>query len=98
MGMSGQQQSEQLLDRLTQQIDRWGLTLPALLLLQVTRPLSFVVSQGLLLCQPVLSFFYDAPRIEGYADLLADRANIDRLVARLENDSREYGSHGEERG
>jgi hypothetical protein len=98
MGKTGQEQSEQLLDRLTQHIDRWGLTLPALLFLQVTRPLSFIASQGLLLCQPVLSFFYDTPRIADYADLLADRANIDRLVARLESDSYEYGNCSEERG
>ena len=98
MGMSVQKQSEELLDRLTQHIEGWGLTLPALLLLQVTRPLSFIASQGLLLCQPVLSFFHDTPRIAEYADLLADRANIDRLVARLENDHREYGNRGEERG
>jgi hypothetical protein len=98
MGKSGQEQSEQLLDRLTQHIDSWGLTLPALLFLQATKPISFVASQGLLLCQPVLSFFYDSPRIADYAVLLADRANIDRLVARLEIDSRENGNCGEERG
>lgn len=98
MEKSDQEQSEQLLDRLTQHIDRWGLTLPALLFLQATRPLSFIASQGLLLCQPVLSFFYDTPRIADYADLLADRANIDRLVARLENNGSEYGNRGEERG
>jgi hypothetical protein len=98
MGESVQEQNEQLLDRLTQLIERRGLTLPALLFLQTTRPLSFIASQGLLLCQPVLSFFYDTPRIADYADLLADRANIDRLVARLEDDRHEYGKRGEERG
>lgn len=98
MGESGKEQSEQLLDHLTQHIERWRLTLPALLFLQATRPLSFIASQGLLLCQPVLSFFYGTPRIGEYADLLADRANIDRLVARLETDSREFSNCGEERG
>lgn len=98
MGEYVQEQREQLLDRLTQLIEGRGLTLPALLLLQATRPLSFVASQGLLLCEPVLSFFYESPRIAEYADLLADRANIDRLVARLEDDRREYGKRGEERG
>lgn len=98
MGMSGQEQSEQLLDGLAQQIDHWGLTLPALLFLQVIRPLSFIASQGLLLCQPVMSFFHDTPHIADYADLFADRANIDRLVARLGNDGRENGNRGEERG
>ena len=90
MGKSGQEQSEQLLEQLSQQICRWRLTLPAIVLLQVTRPLSFIASQALLLCQPLISTFYDAPQIAGYADLLADRANLDRLVARLEEDSRTH--------
>ena len=92
MGKSGQEQSEQLLERLSRQICRWRLALPAIVLLQVTRPLSFIASQTLLLCQPLISAFYEAPQITGYADLLADRANLDRLVARLEEDSRSYRS------
>ena len=98
MGESGLEQSEQLLDQLTQNIDRWGLNVPALLFLQTTKPLSFIASHGLLLCQPLLSFFYDTPRIADYADLLADRANIDRLVARLEDDGRETANRSEESG
>jgi hypothetical protein len=90
MGKSGPEQSEQLLEHLSQQIGRWRLTLPAIVFLQVTRPLSFIASQALLLCQPLISAFYDAPQIAGYADLLADRANVDRLVARLEEDSRTH--------
>jgi hypothetical protein len=27
------------------------------------------------------------PRIDGYADLLADRTNVDRLVARLQQET-----------
>lgn len=92
MGKSGQEQSEQLLEQLSQQIDRWGLTLPAIVLLQVTRPLSFVASQAVLLCQPLISAFYDAPKIADYAELLADRANLDWLIARLEEDGRSYRS------
>jgi hypothetical protein len=103
MEKSGQEQSEQLLDRLTQHIDRWGMTLPELMFMPANKPRSLISSQRLLLChlllcQPVLSFFYDTPRIADYADLLADRANIDRLVARLENNGSEYGNRGEERG
>jgi len=96
MGKSGQDQSELLLEQMSQQICRWGLTLPAIVFLQVTRPLSFIASQTLLLCQPLISAFYDAPQIAGYADLLADRANVDRLVARLEEDS--LARRGKEKG
>jgi len=97
MGQSGQERSEQLIDQLSQQINRWRLSLPAALVLQVTRPLSFVASQALLLCEPLLSFFDDIPRIANYAELLSDRANIDRLVAHLEKDSRSQGHGGEEK-
>jgi hypothetical protein len=90
-------QSEQLIEHLTEQISRWGLTMPAILLLQVTRPLSFIASQGLLLCQPLLSFVYDAPRVADYAELLADRASIDRLVTRLEEEEHARGSGGKGR-
>jgi hypothetical protein len=93
----GQEQSEQLIEHLTQQISQWGLALPAIVFLQVTRPFSFLASQGLLLCQPLLSFVYDAPRIADYADLLADRTNIDCLVARLEEGNHIGGTRGKEK-
>jgi hypothetical protein len=98
MGESVQEQNQQLLDELAQQIGGWGLTLPAILFLQVTKPLSFVAGQCLLLCQPLLGFFSDSQRITGYADLLSDRANIDCLVAQLEKDSRLNGNLDEEIG
>ena len=77
MADSDQVQSEQLIEHLTEQISHWRLTVPAILVLQVTRPLSFIASQGLLLCQPLLSFVYDAPRVADYAELLADRASME---------------------
>lgn len=97
MADSDQVQSEQLIEHLTEQISRWRLTMPAILLLQVTRPLSFIASQGLLLCQPLLSFVYDAPRVADYAELLADRASMDRLVTRLEEEEHVRGSGGKGR-
>ena len=97
MADSDQVQSEQLIEHLTEQISRWRLTMPAILLLQVTRPLSFIASQGLLLCQPLLSFVYDAPRVADYAELLADRASMDRLVRRLEEEEHSRGSGGKGR-
>jgi hypothetical protein len=76
--------NQQLAVELAQQVSRWRLTLPAIMMLEIARPFSFIVSQGLLLCQPLLGFFYDETRIAAYADLLADRSNLDRLIASLE--------------
>ena len=97
MADSDQAQSEQLIEHLTKQISRWRLTVPAILFLQVTRPLTFIASQGLLLAQPLLSFVYDAPRIEDYAQLLSDKASIDQLVSRLEEEEQARSSGDKER-
>jgi hypothetical protein len=75
---------EQMVEGVVEKADRWRLTLPAILMLEIARPFSFIASQGLLLCQPLLGFFYDKARIGEYAELLADRSNLDRLIASLE--------------
>jgi hypothetical protein len=75
---------EQVMQKLAVQVNRWGLTSPAILGLEILKPFSFLASQGLLLCQPLLSFFYDNASLTDYAELLADRSNLDRLIANLE--------------
>ena len=93
----GQEASEQLIEHLTRQISRRQLNLPAILFLEVARPFTFIASQGLLVCQPLLSFFFQGPRITDYAGLLADRANIDRLIARLERERPARGDDSKEK-
>lgn len=77
--------SEELVEQLAQKIDRWRMALPALVIFEAMRPFSFVASQGLLLCEPLLHFFSDDAQVGEYADLFADRSNLDRLIARLES-------------
>lgn len=97
MDKPGEEHSEQLVERLVQRVDRWRLVLPALALLEAARPFSFIASQGLLLCQPLLSFFYDGSQISGYADLFADRSNLERLITRLESRRAVHSGAGKER-
>jgi hypothetical protein len=75
---------EQMTEQVVQQVSRRHLTLPVILMLEIAKPFSFIASQGLLLCQPLLGFFYDEARITDYVDLLADRSNLDHLIASLE--------------
>ncbi|MFC2016070.1 hypothetical protein ACFLUM_03975 [Chloroflexota bacterium] len=79
-----------LIEPLVRQVDRWKLALPAILVLETTRPLNFIASQGLLLFEPILRFFYQEPRIADYVEFFANRSNVDHLVASLR---REYESH-----
>ena len=86
----------QLIEQLARQINHWRMAQPALFTLEVIRPLSFLASQGLLLCEPVLSVFYGEPQVTEYANLLADRTSVDRLIARLEQDVSVRDNAGEE--
>jgi hypothetical protein len=89
--------SEQLIEPLARRINRWNLALPAIVVLEAIKPISFIAGQGLLLCEPVLSFFYAEPRVSDYANLLADRSNVDRLIACLEGTPPVRSNNGEEK-
>ena len=93
---SAQPATDQLIDGLAQHIRQRRLETPAVALLEVSRPLSFVASQGLLMAQPLLGFLFGESRVGEYADLLADRSNVDRLIARLEPHEIPSDGSGEE--
>ena len=80
---SGERSEKQRIDQIAQQIRRWRLTVPAIVFFEILKPFSFVASQALLVGQPLLEFFFEG-QIAAYADLLAERSNVDRLVACLE--------------
>lgn len=88
-----QERCGQLIDRLAEQINRRRLAVPAVLLLDLFKPFSFIASQGLLLCQPLSAWMNIEQQVADYAALLADRSNVDYLVARLEQ-----GNNREESG
>ena len=77
-------QRDLLIDRLAQKVSRWGLTAPAILFLEANKPFSFIGSQALLFFQPLLGFLLGDEVIGGYAQLLEDPANVERLLQLLE--------------
>ena len=76
-----------ILDALASSVVRRRLTTPAILLLELFKPVSFLGSQALLLLEPLFGpFGGDSGR--RYATLLEDRHNIERLLEKLENQRR----------
>ena len=55
---------------------------PAIAFLEANKPFSFLGSQALLFAQPLLSPFLTGTG--DYIALLEDRANVERLIQRLE--------------
>ena len=87
---------EQLVDQLVKRVRRRGLTLPALMLLDLVQPFAFLAGQGLYLCQPLLGYLIDGRRVGAYADLLSDRDGVQQLVARFEHEARMVKQGSEE--
>jgi hypothetical protein len=73
-----------LVEQWAQWIARRGWTVPAVLLLEIARPFSFIASQGLLLCQPLAGLLNVDRPVAQASDLLANRSNLDHLLACLE--------------
>lgn len=92
-----QASDEQLIEHMVRQITRWNLVQPALLFLEAGKPFSFLASQGLFLCEPLLGYVNGEQRLTDYARLFADRSTVDRLIARLEQDPSAGGSAAKEK-
>jgi hypothetical protein len=83
--------TEQLIEAIAQRVADWGLTIPALAFLEINKPLSFVFSQLALIGQPLLDVFVTHEQSTVWTTLLADRDQIEALIARLENASGHRG-------
>ena len=78
-------QEEALIDGLADWIARRGLVTPAVFLLEVNRPFSFLGSQALWMLQPLLGPAMGYGRVAAWARLLEDRSSVARLLQRLES-------------
>ena len=82
--MSGLETQREVLERLAVELEKRHLSAPTIFTLEMSRPLSFVASQAMVvlgpLVQPILSFKdYDV-----LCDAFEDRRNVDWLIERLE--------------
>jgi hypothetical protein len=82
------------IDRLTDWIQSKGLTEPAVLFLEASKPLLPIGSQLLLLFEPVLGYvgsalgwFENNGAVAEYATLLEDPVSVDRILVCLEQGS-----------
>ena len=85
---------EAWIERLAQGVARRGLETPAMLFLEMHKPLCFFASQGLLFAMPLLGGFLGPREVERLARLLDSQENVDRLIGRIE----ELSSWAEEGG
>ncbi len=82
--MAQPRQDEPLIEAGLRRLSDSGWAAPALLLLEMHRPLSFLASQFLLVAGPLLSPLVGRDTVTSYVSLLEDRDSVGRLISRLE--------------
>ena len=74
----------ELLDRIAAATARWGMTVPAVFLLESSKPLSFVGSQFLHFLSPIAHSVLDARQLDRLAVMLERRETVEELILRIE--------------
>ena len=91
------EEQRQVVDRACKEVARRHLTTPALIFLEMSRPLNFIGSQVMHYFQPILSAILDNKGYEQFASFLEHRGSIEHLCRRIEHFEREYEGHRKRR-
>ncbi|MDG2093707.1 MAG: hypothetical protein P8J89_00355 [Phycisphaerales bacterium] len=75
----------EICDRVCKAVVKRGMTLPALMALEMSRPLNYVASQAIHFFTPIISVILDGPTIEEFATFLEQRGSVEYLCQRLEH-------------
>ncbi len=85
------EERDAILERIAQGIVRRGMAAPAVLFLELNKPLSFVASQSLIVLTPFLAPFVGIENVHRYSRLLEKRENVELLIERIEQLEHEKG-------
>lgn len=80
---------DSILDEAARIIVRNGLETPAVMFLEMNRPISFLMSQGMHFLAPIVGIFASMEKASRLAALLDSSDGYDTLIARIEDVSRE---------
>lgn len=79
-----------VVDRVAKEITRRRLTTPALLFVEMSRPLNYVTAQAMHFFQPIASIVLDTSGYTCFAEFLEHRGSVDFLCRRIEFFEAEY--------
>jgi hypothetical protein len=77
-------EDDALLDRIAEAVVRWSMSVPAIFLLESSRPLNFVGSQFLHFLSPMVHSVLNAKDLDRFALLLERRDTVEELIRRIE--------------
>jgi hypothetical protein len=77
-------EDDALLDRISNATVRWGMAVPAIFLLESSKPLNFVGSQFLHFLSPMVNSVLNMQDLDRLALLLERRDTVEELIKRIE--------------
>lgn len=77
------EQSE-LLRKLAQKVVDWQMTVPAILFLESTKPLSYLGSQMMVFFEPFVSAIFNVGDYNLFRQMMENRDNVERLLQKIE--------------
>src|SRR5216683_8117952 len=78
------EERDAIINRIAGGIVRRRMETPAILFLEMHKPLSFIASQSLVATSPFIAPFIGIQNVQTASKLLADRNNVEILISRIE--------------
>lgn len=84
-----EEETRQVIDETAEAIVKRRLEAPAVLFLEMNKPISYVAGQALIVAMPFLGPILGPERMARFSRLLQERENVERLIQRIEQMSEE---------
>ena len=84
-----EEETEKFVNDVATAIIKRRLETPAVLFLEMNKPLSYIIGQGLIVTMPFLGPIIGQDRIARFSRFLQARDNVERLIQRIEDMSEE---------
>lgn len=79
-----EEQRDALIEKMAQKVAQFGMYVPAIMALEMSKPVAFLAGQGLLLGSGFLAPLFGPQNVQQVSKLMESRANVERLIQRIE--------------
>jgi len=74
----------ELIRRIAQRVVDWQMTVPAILFLESTKPLSYIGTQVMVFFEPFVSAIFNVKDYNLFRQMMENRDNVERLLQKIE--------------
>lgn len=79
------EERDRIIDKVAHEIVKRKLEAPAIMMLEMNKPLTFIASQSILVAMPILGAFIEPDKVEKLSELLKNEDNVELLIRRIED-------------